>query len=322
MSYVNSVVDKVYVINLDKDTERLRRIDRQLRAQGIEYERFSAIVGSQVASDSRLNPLCNQFCTDGMKGCALSHHTIWERAIEHGYTSILIFEDDAIVPDDLNERMRSTMSRLPSQWDLVYIGCRVFCNNEYHLPNTILALKGALPETHDDDIKKVKGSLGAHAIIYRTSFLKEIIDEPITGHIDLDMERWIQEKKIKAYGLYPEMVTVNDATGGSNLSDTFPPILIRALNRFEFSNSLPIGWFLSENLIKVAGVNLNALVFLFFLLVCFAPRWLLITLAVWLLIEASFSTKGLSRYLLFFGLGLLFQARVKQNLTFNPFSKV
>ena len=307
MSYVNSVVDKVYVINLDKDTERLRRIDRQLKAQGIEYERFSAVVGSQVASDSRITPVCNQFCTDGMKGCALSHHTIWERAIEHGYTSILIFEDDAIVPDDLNERMRSTMSRLPAQWDLVYIGCRFFCNDDYPWSNTILTLKGAAPEVHDDDIKKVKGSIGSHATIYTTRFLKEIIDEPITGHIDMDMERWVQEKKAKAYGLYPEMVTVNDATGGSNLSDTFPPLLVTALNNFEFGNSLPIGWSLSENFMKVGGVNLNGLVLLFFLVVCFAPMWLLAALAAWLLVEASVSAKGLGRYLLFFAFGLLFQ---------------
>ena len=322
MSYVNSVVDKVYVINLDKDTERLRKIDRQLRAQGIEYERFSAIVGSQVASDSRITALCNEFCTDGIKGCALSHHTIWERAIEHGYTSILIFEDDAIIPDYLNERMRSTMSRIPAQWDLIYIGCRFFCNDDHPFSTTVLTMKGALPETHDDDIKKVKGSIGSHATIYTTRFLKEIIDEPITWHIDTNIEKWVQEKKAKAYGLYPEMVTVNDATGGSNLSDTFPPLLITALNNFEFGNSLPIGWSLSENFMKVAGVNLNALVLLFFLLVCFAPRWLLVSLAVWLLIEASFSTKGLSRYILFFVLGLLFQFRPGKNLSFNPFSKV
>jgi GR25 family glycosyltransferase involved in LPS biosynthesis len=44
MSYVNQVVDKVYLINLDRDTERLKNMTEQLTRLNIElpgFQRFS-----------------------------------------------------------------------------------------------------------------------------------------------------------------------------------------------------------------------------------------------------------------------------------------
>ena len=40
---VNDYFDAVYVINLDRRTDRMERLDTQLKNLGIEYERFSAV---------------------------------------------------------------------------------------------------------------------------------------------------------------------------------------------------------------------------------------------------------------------------------------
>ena len=67
MSYVNKVVDKVYVINLDRDTERLEKMKQQLDKLNIEFTRFSAVLGAQVKTSHHLTDLCLKYCTDGMR---------------------------------------------------------------------------------------------------------------------------------------------------------------------------------------------------------------------------------------------------------------
>ena len=97
MAFVNRVCDKVFVINLEKDKEKLRSFDSIMNTNHIKYERFNAILGSKVDKDNRLTDYCNTFCTDGMKGCALSHRSIWELMVQNNYKNVLIFEDDSII---------------------------------------------------------------------------------------------------------------------------------------------------------------------------------------------------------------------------------
>ena len=292
MSYINSVVDKVYVINLDKDTERLKAIDKKLRDVGIAYERFPAILGSTIKSDHRLAGFCNEFCTDGIKGCALSHHTIWEKAIYEGYDSILVLEDDAHIDSEIHEKVRDLMTRVPD-WDIIYVGCRTYCNNEYATNKALHTVLGTGPKPVDEkgDLSHVSGSAGAHAIMYRTRFLKKIINEPIYTHIDMELFRWISRTKAKAFGLYPEIVPLNEEMANtSNLSDTFPPLFNTLFNKVELSDHVPLGWVMSENLFKLGGLYINPLLITLILLCCIAPLWLLGLLVGWLTLELAMSS--------------------------------
>jgi len=47
-SFVNKICDKVFVINLKKDTERMESITTQLKAQNIDFERFEAYDGNDI----------------------------------------------------------------------------------------------------------------------------------------------------------------------------------------------------------------------------------------------------------------------------------
>ncbi len=310
MSYINSVVDKVYVINLDKDTERLASIDRQLRDCNITYERFSGVVGKHIASDSRLSPFCCQFCTDGIKGCALSHHTIWEEVIANRYQAVMVLEDDVVVPPNFQDKVRDILQRVPEDWEVIYLGCKLFCQDKHLASKVGNRLLGMVAEEYDRDIHAVKGSAGTYAYILKRSFIEKIIDEPITTHVDVELQGWIQKHGAKAYGLHPELVTPgDDASGKSNLSDTFPPLLNYALNLFTIAE-VPLGWAVSENFMKVAGFNINSLLVLLMLVVAFAPPQGLLVLAVWLLAEWLFSrdTKNFVRFVVL--LAAVFGARV------------
>lgn len=289
MSYINTLVDKVYVINLDKDQERLQRIDTTLRRQGIAYERLSATLGSQVKSDARLTSSCNLFCTDGIKGCAISHHRAWEDMVNNGYSRVLVFEDDALVPDNFDKRVRDVMYKLPDDADIVFLGCRFFCSKDTPFESVGHAVMGTSPQPVDGAIQKVSGSLGAHATLYSLPFVQKIIHEPIETHIDVQLQRWIQRFNAKAYGLHPEIVSTPDPMKDSNLAEKFPPLFNSLLGNIEVTNNISLAWALSENQLKVAGLNLNGLNLLLFGIALLSPLWISILLFVWILIETLVS---------------------------------
>lgn len=290
MSYVNSLVDKVFVINLDKDKERLENINKALTDQGISYERIPGVLGSQVSSNPNLSTLCNWFCTDGIKGCALSHRKAWELMIERGYSRILVFEDDAIIPGNFDEKVRHIMARLPDDYEIVYLGCRYYCSNKNFTEKFGHQLMDSAPKPFDEEIVKVSGSLGSHATLYTRTAIEKIIHEPITTHIDIQIQNWIRSKNIQTYGVNPEIVGTIPNNLGSNLADKFPPLANKILDTVEITNNTPLGWSMSENFMKIGPFNVNTYIVGLTVLGLFLPWYLSIFLFAWILLETATSS--------------------------------
>ncbi len=92
---------KVYLINLDKDRERLLAADAQLKRLGVLYERVSATYAKEL-SKKILSSAINRFrwwCAIGRPvmigeiGCAMSHYGIYRKIVE----PICVLEDDVIL---------------------------------------------------------------------------------------------------------------------------------------------------------------------------------------------------------------------------------
>ena len=93
---------KTFLINLDKDVLRLRRMERILAAAGLEYERFSALARADVPE--KLCPFFmdengkahNEHLLDGEIGCYASHLSIMTRFVADLsiQSPILVLEDD------------------------------------------------------------------------------------------------------------------------------------------------------------------------------------------------------------------------------------
>ena len=84
-----------------------------MSSNNIKYERLPAVDGSTINNDSRLTDFCNTFCTNGIKGCALSHRTIWEKMVENNYKNVLVFEDDAIIDEKFDSKFQHIWNYLP-----------------------------------------------------------------------------------------------------------------------------------------------------------------------------------------------------------------
>ncbi|MBC6981838.1 glycosyltransferase family 25 protein [Caulobacter sp. 17J80-11] len=111
----------IFLINLDRDTDRLRLMDEQFARLGLAYERFSAVRGDALGAAARWFHLVDGVSptlTSGEVGCYASHLTVMEMLIERGAPAALVCEDDCRLSEHL-PRLLAEVDALPESWELV-----------------------------------------------------------------------------------------------------------------------------------------------------------------------------------------------------------
>ena len=130
-------INKIYIINLDKDTERLNNCINQLKKYNINnYERYSAIYGSKLSNDE-INIITTDigklFASDGMIGCGISHINIWKKIVKEGIKKTLILEDDFILKDDFLNNFNKVIEKSPINYDIIFLSSNIIHNKNLKL---------------------------------------------------------------------------------------------------------------------------------------------------------------------------------------------
>ncbi|KAL4219684.1 hypothetical protein ACF0H5_022254 [Mactra antiquata] len=146
--------DKIYMINLERRSERRKRMLHVFDVFGIEAEWIPAVDGKKL-NDTYLyadlgievvpgftDPYGGRPMTMGEIGCFLSHYFIWKDMLKKGYSEIIVFEDDLrfepYFRSKLTRIMRVVGKKQPD-WDLIYLGRkRLNRKDEYYLQGTDL----------------------------------------------------------------------------------------------------------------------------------------------------------------------------------------
>lgn len=121
-SPLNEIFDKIYCINLDKRPDRWREVSTFFRKYNIEVERFRAVDGNPMRWNQSKYKHAKSGAFNGAMGCIASHLAIWKLAKQNNYKSILIIEDDCDLEENFNNLFNSLYPRVPSDWDLLYLG--------------------------------------------------------------------------------------------------------------------------------------------------------------------------------------------------------
>jgi GR25 family glycosyltransferase involved in LPS biosynthesis len=106
---MNKYVDNVYLINMDKDIDRLERVKKECEIVNIEFERFPGIKLSDLSKnimDKYVPHETQLYGANGMIGCGLSHLFVWKDAIKKNYKNILVLEDDVYFTDDFSSYLK------------------------------------------------------------------------------------------------------------------------------------------------------------------------------------------------------------------------
>lgn len=131
---INDIFDKIFVINLKKDIENKNKCIRMFKNNGIyNYEFMEAIDGSRNIVQNKYNSVNTQIVNSNALGCLLSHIKILYLSKKRHYKKILIFEDDIIFHKNINKMFSFIYSKIPSDWQLLYLGTSQTLNTWYNI---------------------------------------------------------------------------------------------------------------------------------------------------------------------------------------------
>jgi len=115
----------IQIINLERATDRRRRMSEMLTTRGVPFEFFPAMSGVSAPEDLRRRydsaERIRRFgydLSDGELGCFLSHLACAKRAFEAGWSRVVIMEDDVEVDDDFAEVVGRVLA-LDDRFDFV-----------------------------------------------------------------------------------------------------------------------------------------------------------------------------------------------------------
>jgi GR25 family glycosyltransferase involved in LPS biosynthesis len=127
-------IDNIYVINMDKSTDRLEHMNSQIPTIGKQFKRIQAVEGSKLSSEeikSVSDLTCSLFCTYSMIGIFLSHKKAWETMINNNDSYAIIMEDDCSVVETFQDDLKNCINELSTsdpEWDFLYLGCFGACD--------------------------------------------------------------------------------------------------------------------------------------------------------------------------------------------------
>ena len=121
----------VFVINLDKSTDRMAKIAKRLDELGTSFERIPGVYGATLndvdlnsAYSSQLNKsIYRRPLTKGEIGCYMSHQKAWQAIVDKSLPCALVVEDDILIDSNL-KLFNEKLARFTESFDIVKFHCK------------------------------------------------------------------------------------------------------------------------------------------------------------------------------------------------------
>jgi len=187
---INQVFPNKVCINLDRRPERWEQMQHKFRQHGIDsVRRFPAFDGETATIPAHWDS------TPGAYGCLLSHLEVVREARRLGFPSVLIFEDDVVFDDQLEQKFSEYSRQLPADWDMLFFGA-----------------------LHKDELIKVSENIGritqsnsTYACVIRDTVYDAFIDLNSKSNNVLDVNSLALQKQFNCYCFLPHLAWVEVA---------------------------------------------------------------------------------------------------------------
>lgn len=204
---INEYFDKVYVLNLLKRDSRMELMKKRLDFTEIDHQVFNAVDGSVMRkiweAFYEKNPI---FRNPSYLGCAVSHLSIYQHALENDYKKILIIEDDDRIHRDANLQMELFSSQIPEWEDLLYLGYIPLSDDcsrwDYNVCSNFVA----------KNVFLAKNLWGLYGYGISKNLMKEILeiyDKDFPMELDRFFVTHIQPRG-KSFGVTPQIFAADD----------------------------------------------------------------------------------------------------------------
>ncbi len=201
---------KIFLINLDKSTDRLQTCQSQLQSFSLSCERLSAVYGLDLSPTDietiyppSQHKNYHKELSVGELGCYLSHRKAWQKIIDDDLDFAIILEDDFTITNDPKEAF-SAITQCKQEWDYIKLAEHSRKRQPIH----------QLPAEHSFSLvtyDKIPARTCAQAV--SKSGAQKLLkhSETICRPVDIDLQFW-WEKSLLIFGLEPYLIVANDHT--------------------------------------------------------------------------------------------------------------
>ena len=221
MSILNKIFDKIYVINLKKDTFKKEMINKKFNDLRIKFEFIDAVSGYNEPYISEYQEYKSKPCnwdgahpyeiernikmipSNGAYGYIASWIKVLKQAINIKARKILVFDDDVLFHEDFENEMRLFINAIGTKFKVISLGVsqhiwsKIVKKHRYYNP--------------------IEFTDGSFAIGLDCSIFQEVLNEALKFNISFDSGpiRHIYKKyKNECYIAYPNLV-IADLTSSS-----------------------------------------------------------------------------------------------------------
>ena len=204
---------KIFLVNLDKDKERLESANTQLRRLNIQYVRVSAVYGKDLPVMERrmmLSPF-RWWCAMGRPvapaeiGCALSHYNIYRRMVnDENLNYCCILEDDVELSPQFKETLQEVERWINPQKPQV-----VILNDHQHAYGNLKT-----------GIHRSRGASCTDGYVLTRVAARNLLEANLPIIVPCDTwGRWVRQGRIELYHVAPVVVRQMQDVFGSMTSE-------------------------------------------------------------------------------------------------------
>ena len=162
-------------------------MQKEFARHGIKsVQRFPAVDGETVKKPAHWTH------TAGAYGCLLSHVQVVSEARDSGAANVLIFEDDAVLDPEFQEKFARFIKEVPGDWDMLYFG----------------ALHKDEPVKISEHVARITKANSTFAYALKSSVFDEFIALNARAEHVLDMNSYLLQRRFNCYCFMPNLAWV------------------------------------------------------------------------------------------------------------------
>ena len=208
------MLPKMFCLTLKETPARRQYAEDNFKQHGLDVTFFEGIHAKNFGLNTVIPYMDDQpywkpgdgspyYITQGQVGCILSHYMLWKTISYLPDEEILIFEDDVVLCDNFKEKLLDYKSRLPDDWQYVFVGHCCVPDDPYRYKKA----ENIFTTSHPP--------MCTHAYMIKKESTKVLIETNSVAwsHIDIQIQkRTLINNKLKYYVFLPslaEQVSIN-----------------------------------------------------------------------------------------------------------------
>jgi glycosyl transferase family 25 len=270
---------RVFVINMDKDTDRLKQVKKSAAINNINFERISgvSINNEYIKKSPEISHLMKLFGTKGMIGCFLAHKKVWSKMVFDNIPCAVICEDDITFSSNFNTEIQKIEKDITIlKFDMLILSCLVGAKppDKYNMLEKIYKTFFKIEKYRKINDKYFIPEFfgGTQCYILTLQSAKKLLKylEKVSYHVDTVISNSSHIKKI---ALYNAIITNNTEEGlSNNVTNTF--LLDNFFKKKTFC-TLNLSWLLNFPFVQIPiftrniGINITIRFIIKFIILLF-----------------------------------------------------